>query len=267
MGHHGIRTIPTTAAPSSPAGFALLALIALLLGLPARAETAAQILKVTERVANWQLAHLDGAYVPRALADPRSPRGWVVGTLFIGLTALADRAADPKYARAIEAHGRREHWGLEGRPYHADDYMIGQAWTWIYERTRNPVAIAPLAARLEAIMKAAPRASLEYGSSPPPDAESACQVRWCWADALFMGPPAFAALTHATGNPRYLEYADAEFWAAVDFLLDPVESLLARDSRFFARRGPQGEKIFWSRGDGWAYAGLARMLQWLPAAL
>jgi rhamnogalacturonyl hydrolase YesR len=30
------------------------------------------------------------------------------------------------------------------------------------------------------------------------------------------------------------------------------------------RRGAHGEKIFWSRGNGWTYAGLARMLTLLP---
>jgi len=80
-----------------------------------------------------------------------------------------------------------------------------------------------------------------------------------------MGPPTFAALTHATGDPRYLVYADAEFWATVRYLEDPKEGLLVRDSRFFSRRGPHGEKIFWSRGNGWVYAGLARMLDLLPA--
>jgi hypothetical protein len=44
-----------------------------------------------------------------------------------------------------------------------------------------------------------------------------------------------------------------------------VEKLYFRDSRFFERRGPNGEKIFWSRGNGWVFAGLANILQILPA--
>jgi rhamnogalacturonyl hydrolase YesR len=250
---------------SSAAARCLFAVAALLVAWPACTETPPQILKATERVADWQLAHLQTEYVPAGPADPRSPRGWAVGTFFVGLTALADRSGDPRYAQAVYSQGRREHWMLEGRAFHADDYLIGQAWIWAYDRGRDPAAIAAVKERLDAIIDAAPRGSLDYGSSPPLDAESACQKRWCWVDALFMGPPTFAALAHSTRDERYTRYADAEFWAAADFLWDPQESLFFRDSRFFTLRGPHGEKIFWSRGNGWAYAGLARLLSMLPA--
>ena len=33
---------------------------------------------------------------------------------------------------------------------------------------------------------------------------------------------------------------------------------------FFDRREPNGRKVFWSRGNGWVLAGLARVLQYLP---
>jgi len=35
-------------------------------------------------------------------------------------------------------------------------------------------------------------------------------------------------------------------------------------ARFFAKREANGKKVFWSRGNGWVLAGLARMLQFLP---
>jgi rhamnogalacturonyl hydrolase YesR len=227
-------------------------------------ETAAQILAETQRVADWQLAHLDTSYVPIKPADDKSQRGWVYGAFFVGLTALAERSPDPKYAEAVFAQGKRQNWGLERRLFHADDYVIGQSWIWAYERAHDPKMIAPIKARLDAIAAAAPKVSLEFGDDPPPGVEHACQLRWCWSDALFMGPPAWAELSRATADPKYLLYADGEYWATVDYLFDKKESLFSRDSRFFARHGPHGERIFWSRGNGWVYAGLARMLQFLP---
>jgi rhamnogalacturonyl hydrolase YesR len=56
----------------------------------------------------------------------------------------------------------------------------------------------------------------------------------------------------------------AEFWATTDFLYDPVEALYFRDSRFFERRDEQGRKQFWSRGNGWVFAGIANILDVLP---
>ena len=245
-------------------GSACLALaLTVRIAVSAPAETRAQVLAKVEQVADWQLDHL-GAGDSSAPAPRAAPRGWVYAMFFVGLTALADRAGDSLYADAIFALGRRERWQLESRPFHADDYLIGQSWIWAYERSGDPIAIAAVRNRLDAIVAHPPTSSLDYGSNPPPDMESACQVRWCWADALFMGPPTFAALTHATGDPRYLVYADAEFWATVRYLEDPKEGLLVRDSRFFSRRGPHGEKIFWSRGNGWALAGTVNVLRALP---
>jgi rhamnogalacturonyl hydrolase YesR len=52
----------------------------------------------------------------------------------------------------------------------------------------------------------------------------------------------------------------AEFWATTDFLYDPAEKLFFRDSRFFERRDAEGRKQFWSRGNGWVFAGIANLL-------
>ena len=67
---------------------------------------------------------------------------------------------------------------------------------------------------------------------------------------------------HDAGDRRrqYLDLANRLWWKTTDFLLDKEESLYYRDSRYFAQREPNGKKVFWSRGNGWVFAGLARML-------
>jgi rhamnogalacturonyl hydrolase YesR len=82
-----------------------------------------------------------------------------------------------------------------------------------------------------------------------------------------MSPPAWVELSRQTGDPRYAEFALKEFWAATDFLFDPVEKLYFRDSRFFERRDDQGRKLFWSRGNGWVFAGIANLLDSLPGTI
>ncbi|HUB86324.1 MAG TPA: DUF4861 family protein, partial [Verrucomicrobiae bacterium] len=42
------------------------------------------------------------------------------------------------------------------------------------------------------------------------------------------------------------------------------EHLFFRDSTYFDKQETNGQKIFWSRGNGWVMAGLVRMLQYLP---
>jgi rhamnogalacturonyl hydrolase YesR len=80
-----------------------------------------------------------------------------------------------------------------------------------------------------------------------------------------MSPPAWVSLSRQTGAPRYAAYAMREFWASTDFLYDPLELLFFRDSRFFDRRDDHGRKLFWSRGNGWVFAGIANILEELPA--
>jgi rhamnogalacturonyl hydrolase YesR len=91
-----------------------------------------------------------------------------------------------------------------------------------------------------------------------------CKWRWCWADAVFMAPPVWLHLSQITGDPRYLEFADREFWEMTEYLYDTEEHLYLRDSRYFDVYASNGKGIFWGRGNGWVYAGLARMLEHLP---
>src|SRR5262249_13630116 len=51
-----------------------------------------------------------------------------------------------------------------------------------------------------------------------------------------------------------------EYKATYDALFDPHENLFYRDSRFITMRTSQGKKVFWCRGNGWVYAGLALLL-------
>src|SRR5581483_3222197 len=109
-----------------------------------------------------------------------------------------------------------------------------------------------------------PRVDLNFASTEGSDS-IACLKRWCWSDALFMAPPTWLGLSGATGDRRYRVYALSEFWATTSFLYDPTERLYFRDSRFFELRDAKGRKVFWSRGNGWAFAGIVRMMQALPS--
>ena len=231
---------------------------------PAVADAPSSALNLGRAVAGWQLAHMDGQfdYVQTHRPGTQNPRGWIQGAFYAGLTAFAERTGDEGYARALRAHGAAQQWGLGKRPLHADDHVIAQTWLWLHARDRDPAQIAPVKARFDAILADPPRADLTFidGTEDQP-----CQARWCWSDALFMAPPTWTALSAATGDKRYAAYADREFWAATDWLLDKEHGLYFRDSRYFDRRDDRGRKIFWSRGNGWVYAGIVNVLKALPA--
>ncbi len=238
---------------------------------PAIAPTAiipygrAEVMRLAEKVADYQLATMAAGYIPpNTSLDTPDPKGWVQGALFVGLTDLADRSPNPAYRQAILARGLANQWQLGQRFYHADDHVIGQAYLWAVQNGAGPEAIAPLKTRFDAILAYPPKVGLEHAEYTDPRGVD-CDKRWCWSDALFMAPATWLELSKVTGDPRYAAYAKSEFNAVTDFLYDREEHLYYRDSRFFPRRGPNGEKIFWSRGDGWVLAGLARVIPLLPA--
>ena len=86
-----------------------------------------------------------------------------------------------------------------------------------------------------------------------------------YVDSLNVGAPALAMLAKATGDQKYLDWMNAFFWDVHARLFDPEAGLFYRDARFKAKRTVNGKKIFWSRGNGWVFASLPRILTYLPA--
>lgn len=215
-----------------------------------------------ERVADWQLAHRsDLAHIRKVVRDTRDPRGWQQATFYVALTMLADRSAEPRFRDAVLAHGRAAGFCLGDRPYHADDHLVGSSYVWAADHGAGDDALRGVREGLDRVIRNPSRAGLALSDDPnEPDPDE----RWSWADALFMAPPTYFELTRATGDRRYAEFADREFRATTDFLFDPAEALYVRDSRFLDRRDAEGRRIFWSRGNGWVFAGIARILQAMP---
>jgi hypothetical protein len=223
------------------------------------------VLTIAEKVADHQIAMLAAGQVhPRNAADSTDPKGWVQGAFFIGLTHLADRSLKPQYREFLMARGESNRWELGRRLYHADDHAVGQAYLWAARNGAGQEAIAPMRKAFDLILANPSQADLAFVERPAGAGDPLCFDRWCWCDALFMSPPALVELSKATGDPRYAAFAKSEFWAVTDYLQDAQSSLYFRDSRFFERRGKDGEKIFWSRGNGWVFAGLANLLTHLP---
>jgi len=225
----------------------------------------AEVLSLGGRVADWQLARMDGMHITSHMKDEsRDPRSWQQGAFWVGMTRFADASADPRYREAILSMSRANAYTPGPRLYHADDHVIAQGYLWAAKHGAGPAAVAPLRAGFDRILAKPPVTHLSFVIAKNYD-DTDCLRRWCWCDALFMSPPAWAELSRQTGNPRYLRYALDEFWATTDFLYDPAEKLFFRDSRFFERRDDQGRKLFWSRGNGWVFAGIANLLDALPA--
>ena len=87
---------------------------------------------------------------------------------------------------------------------------------------------------------------------------------WWWCDALFMAPPVLAKLSKATSEKKYLDFMDREWWITSSLLYSPANHLYFRDASYLNKHEANGKGLFWSRGNGWVFAGLARVLAVMP---
>lgn len=225
---------------------------------------------LTRKVADWQIETFEeqGAY--RAL--PRKPENWMHrekyhdlewtnSALYVGMNQWRKIADDPKYTEWLRGIGERNQWKLHQRPYHADDQVVGQFYLAFYEDFNKPEMLNPVREQFDWILQNPKRGTLEWEAE-----DTHAHDRWGWCDALFMAPPVWARLAKVTGDPKYLEFMDQEYHATYDLLWSEEDSLFWRDSSYFSQGEENGEDLFWSRGNGWVFAGLAFMIPDLPAS-
>ena len=215
------------------------------------------------RAFDWQIDHIVyEAPLPDGGTQPVSDTEWVRGAFFAGVMAAANATGDSRYLAAAMDISERNGWQPGPRPRHADDLCIAQTYAQLFLVERDPAMIAPTVARLEAMI-AEPRPGPVVGWSE--------NDNWSWCDALFMAPPAMALIAEATGDRRYLDLMNGMWWDTYSYLYDQEERLWYRDGRYVVQadgsgpRTPSGLKVFWSRGNGWVFAGLALVLEHMPA--
>ncbi len=90
---------------------------------------------------------------------------------------------------------------------------------------------------------------------------------WWWIDAFYMSMPVMTKMYKATGNTMYLDKLYDNFKYADDKLYDTEAHLYYRDAKYIYpnHATDKGNKDFWARGNGWALAGMAKVLADMPA--
>jgi rhamnogalacturonyl hydrolase YesR len=199
-----------------------------------------EIQKAMRKVADWQLR----------TAENRFSTDWTYAALYDGLLAASRTTGDKRYHDAVLHFAERNGWKLGTRFSHADDEAVAQSYLELYFEHRSPDRIAAIKEEADKL--------LARPDDPAKDL-------WWWCDALFMSPPALARLYKATGDKRYLDYMDRQWWLTSAHLYDPTAHLYSRDASYLDRHEKNGAKLFWSRGNGWVLGGFARVLPYMPA--
>lgn len=193
-----------------------------------------------QKVADWQLEK----------ARANFNQDWTFAALYAGFMAVPEPANGKKYRDAMMEMSKGFQWQLGPRIAHADDHAIGSTYLDLYFLHPDAAMIAPTRERMDAVMQ------LKDDPEKP---------LWWWCDALFMAPPVLAKLARATGDRKYLDFMDHEWGVTSGLLYSPDDHLFYRDKSFFGAHEANGSKVFWARGNGWVFAGLARVLSEMPA--
>ena len=209
------------------------------------------VLQVMNKVARWQIGQFAAGQIKTPEVD------WLNGALYTGIVALKQINNDKAYDRFLYDIGGRNGWDMGPIRFFADDYCVAQMYTSMYLEHREPKMIAKWKLLADSIVT-------KTYNEPLKVVPNINHREWAWCDALYMGPTSLALLTTATGDKKYLAKADSLWWKTSAYLYDTTAHLFYRDSRFFDQREQNGEKIFWSRGNGWVIAGIAHMLEQMP---
>ncbi|WP_244518583.1 glycoside hydrolase family 88 protein [Parapedobacter composti] len=212
------------------------------------------ILQIIHRVnEHWQAGH-----------PPQQWAFWDVAAYHTGNMAAYSVTRREDYRRYSEAWAEHNQWkGAKSDDrsrwkYHygeTDEHVLFGDWQICFQTYIDLFALEPDSVKIRRAVEV-----MEYQMSTPNN------DYWWWADGLYMVMPVMTKLYQVTGNPQYLEKLYAYFSYAKDLMYDEQEHLFYRDAKYVypKHKSVNGKKDFWARGDGWVFAGLAKVLGDLP---
>lgn len=204
-----------------------------------------------KKVIDWQWKTLE----TEGWKNPK--KDWTSGAMYAGMMAWSKIANDEIYYKKLIQVGEDNKWKIGHYRQFADDYCVGQLYSQLYTVYKDPKYIEDFKSLADTLVELPHTESLEWKNK-------IFAREWAWCDALFMGPPALAYLTEATGDKKYLDTSSKLWWKSTEYLYDKDEHLYYRDSRYFSKKEKNGTKVFWSRGNGWVMGGLVRVLSVMP---
>ncbi len=181
-------------------------------------------------------------------------KNWLDATYYTGDLAAYVATGEQRYLNNALTWAQQNNYNLHGgtTTRNADDQATGQAYLNLYQITKDPSAIAQITTDIQNMVN----------SSKSDD--------WWWIDALNMSMPCFAQLGTLYKNNAYY----SKMYALYDYtkskeggtgLYDTQTHLWFRDSSFLPPyTSPNGKNVYWSRGNGWAFAAHAKVLTVLP---
>ncbi len=219
--------------------------------LPDREET----LGTLNRVNGYFMSKWPDPGIPTFVKNRMRPSNlWTRAVYYEGLMALYTIFPQSEYYQYMYDWGEAHKWAPRNgnTTRDADNYCCSQLYIDMYRLTHEWRMIQNAKTNIDMLVH-----------TP--------QVNdWWWIDAIQMGMPVFAKLGAVTGDRVYFD----KMWEMYDYtrnrhgdhgMFNPQDGLWWRDQDFDPPyKEPNGANCYWSRGNGWVYAALVRVLEEIP---
>lgn len=220
--------------------------------LPDQKETLNTLIKVNK---HYMKNNPDCTLPSFVKGKMRASNIWTRTVYYEGLLALYSIYPDTEYYAYAYQWGDFHKWGMwrGTTTRHADNYACGQVYIDMYNLCPKPEILQNVKSNLNMLV-----------NTP--------QINeWWWIDAIQMGMPGFAKMGKLTGEQKYFD----KMWQMYEYtrnqhgehgMFNQKDGLWWRDQDFDPPyKEPNGEDCYWSRGNGWVYAALVRVLDEIPA--
>lgn len=179
---------------------------------------------------------------------------WTRGVYYEGLMELHKIYPRAEYYQYAYDWAEFHKWGMRNGNItrNADDHCCGQTYIDLYNMSPDPEKIRNIKTSIDMMVNTAQNED------------------WWWIDAFQMAMPVFAKLGVLYNNYSYYQkmydiYMYSKTKHGGNGLYNPKDALWWRDKDFVAPyKEPNGEDCYWSRGNGWVYAALVRVLDIIP---
>ena len=227
----------------------LMVMAALSMGASAQQAKADDVLSAAQLANKYFMTKYADPTVPTNVNRIRPSSLWTRAVYYEGLMALYELDRNPQYIDYTDRWANFHKWTPRNgiTTTDADDQCCAQTYLERYMATRDSRMITHVRENLDHQMSTG---KLGY---------------WTWIDAIQMAMPVYSHFYKATGERRYLDHAMKMYTWSRDTcgggLFNTAEGLWWRDADYVPPyKESDGQNCYWSRGSGWVYAALVRVM-------
>lgn len=227
-----------------------------------QAQMPQEVLSVAQRVNDYFMKKYSDPTIPTNVGKIRPSSLWTRAVYYEGLMELYNVDAQQRYIDYTDRWADFHKWTPRNgiTSCDADDQCCEQTYLDRYMMTGQEKMIVHVKENLAHQMK----------TGNDRKANGALYGWWTWIDAIQMAMPVYSKMYRITGEQKYIDHAMRMYTWSRDTLagglFNTKEGLWWRDADYVPPyKEKDGQNCYWSRGSGWVYAALVKVLEDLEA--